>query len=183
QPRDGNTSSARTSSPAPSSASVSVLAPGVRLERRQYGRADAGDRWAVHVYLPAKPSGPLDEADMALGSRTIADRVAKALRAEGFSPKRAAVRTPNFSDYKARHLGWIVRVGEFASESDAQERLEAINEAGFNGGLRFTAQDGDDRKAPQRVHVLRVDFKKFRGTVGTDHGETVFGTETLTTLL
>ena len=176
-------SSERAPTLAASSPRMSVLAPGVRLERHQYGRADANDRWAVHVYLPAKLSGPLDEADTALGSRKIAGRVAEALRAEAFSPKLAAVRTPNFSDYKARRLGWTVRVGTFASEGEAQERLDAIGEAGFNGGLRFTAQDGNDRKAPQRAYVLRVDFKKFRGTVGAGHGKTVFGTETLTTLL
>ena len=163
--------------------SITKLAPGVRLERRSYGRADAKDRWAVHVYLPAKLSGPLDEADTALGNRKIAKRVAKALRAEGFTPKIAEVRTPKFSDYAARRLGWTVRAGAFASQDDAQDRLDAVSDAGFNGGLRFTAQDGRDRKAPQRVYVLRVNFKKFKGKVTTDFGDTLHGTEKLTSML
>ncbi|UPK75384.1 SPOR domain-containing protein [Nocardioidaceae bacterium SCSIO 66511] len=163
--------------------SMTKLAPGVRLERHKFGGADANDRWAVHVYLPGTLSGPLDEADTALGSRKIADRVATALREEGFTPRLAAVRTPNFSDYKDRRIGWTVRAGTFVTEADAQERLDAISEAGFNGGLRFTAQDGNDDKAPQRVYVVRVNFKKFRGTVGTGHGKTVFEKEKLTTLL
>ena len=50
------------------------------------------------------------------------------------------------------------------------------------GGTRYTAQDGADPGAPQKVHVLRVDFRAFGGTVGTDFGPSLNGTEKLTDL-
>ncbi|MEV2265545.1 phosphodiester glycosidase family protein [Nonomuraea africana] len=166
--------------PAPETTTVT---PGVTLTSLSLGAKDADDFWTVHVYLPATIDGPLDVAGTALGSREIADRVAAAVRDKGFEPRIEQVDAPGYADHPAGVLGWIVRVGQYATSADASAMLRRIRAAGFAGGTRYTAQDGADAGAPQRVHVLRVDFREFRGTVGTDFGPALNGTEKLTDLV
>ncbi|MEV0586767.1 phosphodiester glycosidase family protein [Nonomuraea sp. NPDC050310] len=169
---------ARASSPEPV-----VVAPGVTLTQLSLGAKDADDFWTVHVYLPATIDGPLARAGTALGSREIADRVTTALREKGFEPRVEEVALPAFADRPGGTLGWIVRVGRYATAAEAATGLAKVRAAGFAGGTRYTAQDGTDAGAPQKVHVLRVDFREFRGTVGTDFGPTLNGMETLTSLM
>ncbi|MFJ2743765.1 phosphodiester glycosidase family protein [Streptomyces sp. NPDC087440] len=159
------------------------IAPGVELSSQVVGGRDGDDRWTVHVYLPAVPDGPLGSAGTALGPRGTAERVARELRAKGFAPRIEEVVTPAFADRKAGRLGWVVRLGLFEAEAGAQALLGQVRKAGFAGGTRYTAQDGTDARAPQRVHVLRVDFRTFRGSVGTDFGPTLHGAERLTDLI
>ncbi|MFE7810337.1 phosphodiester glycosidase family protein [Streptomyces sp. NPDC057430] len=168
----------------PSAPSVrTTVAPGVTLTTTTYGKQNADDRWTVHVYLPVTPDGPLASAGTALGPRATADRVAAALREKGFEPRVEEVVAPAFADRRPGTLGWTVRVGLHASEADAKAQLSRIKSAGFAGGTRYTAQDGTDRQAPQRVHMLRVDFRTFKGSVGTDFGPRLNGTEKLTDLI
>ncbi|MGW3350521.1 phosphodiester glycosidase family protein [Nonomuraea rubra] len=161
---------------------TTTVAPGVTLTSMSLGAKDAGDYWTVHVYLPATIDGPLNTAGTALGAREIADRVAAAVREKGFEPRVEEVATAAFADRPAGTLGWIVRVGRYATSAEAATALSAIRAAGFAGGTRYTAQDGTDPGAPQKVHLLRVDFRQFRGTVGTDFGAALNGTEKLTDL-
>lgn len=160
-----------------------TLAPGATLTSFTYGGQNADDRWTVHVYLPAAPDGPLASAGTALGPPATADRVAAALRERGWEPRVEKVVAPAFADSPAGTLGWTVRVGLHATEAEAAAQLREIRAAGFAGGTRYTAQDGTDWLAPQRVHVLRLDFREFTGSVGTDFGPTLNGTETLTDLM
>ncbi|CAM5229183.1 hypothetical protein GCM10010329_79770 [Streptomyces spiroverticillatus] len=171
------------SAPAVGADGVREVAPGVELTSLVLGQRDADDRWTVQVYLPAVPDGPLGSAGTGLGPRGTADRVARELRAKGFAPRIEEVVTPAFADRKAGRLGWVVRLGLFEEAAGAEELLGKVKKAGFAGGTRYTAQDGTDAQAPQRVHVLRVDFRKFRGSVGTDFGPTLYGPERLTDLM
>ncbi|WP_336210921.1 phosphodiester glycosidase family protein [Nonomuraea sp. LPB2021202275-12-8] len=168
--------------PAGAQSQTTTVAPGVTLTSISLGAQDADDFWTVHVYLPATADGPLDTAGTALGSREIADRVAGALREKGFDPRIEQVDSPAYADHPAGVLGWIVRIGRYQADGDATAMLGRIRAAGFAGGTRYTAQDGADATAPQKVHLLRVDFREFRGTVGSDFGPTLSGTEKLTDL-
>ncbi|MFI6296005.1 phosphodiester glycosidase family protein [Nonomuraea sp. NPDC050790] len=165
------------------SATTPALPRGVTLSSFSLGGQDADDVWTVHVYLPATLDGPLNTAGTALGSKEIADRVAAALREKGFEPRLEQVDLPRFADVPAGVLGWTVRLGRYPTNAAATTALSQIRAAGFAGGTRYTAQDGTDPGAPQKVHVLSVDFRQFRGTVDTDFGPTLNGTETLTDLL
>jgi hypothetical protein len=162
---------------------TTTVRPGVTLTSMSLGRRDADDHWTVHVYLPATVDGPLKSAGTALGSRAIADRVADAVRDKGFAPRVERVVIPAYADRPAGTLGWTVRVGRYAAEADAAAVLSQVRAAGFAGGTRYTAQDGNDIGAPQKVHVMRVDFRTFDGTVGTDFGPALNGTEKLTDLM
>ncbi|GAA5045304.1 hypothetical protein HNP84_002653 [Thermocatellispora tengchongensis] len=161
---------------------TTTVAPGVTLTSMSLGKKDADDYWTVHVYLPATAGGPLNTANTALGAKEIADRVAAAVRDKGFEPRLEEVSSPAFADHAAGTLGWTVRVGKYATSAEASAALSRIRAAGFAGGTRYTAQDGTDPGAPQKVHVLRVDFREFGGTVGTDFGPALNGTEKLTDL-
>ncbi|MEV0588129.1 phosphodiester glycosidase family protein [Nonomuraea sp. NPDC050310] len=160
-----------------------ALPPGVTLTSLSLGAQDADDYWTVHVYLPATLDGPLNTAPTALGPKEIADRVAAALRDKGFEPRVEQVDLPAFADRPAGVLGWTVRLGRHATSGEASAALTKVRAAGFAGGTRYTAQDGTDPGAPQRVHVLRVDFSQFRGSVDTDFGPALNGMETLTDLV
>jgi hypothetical protein len=164
-------------------AGVRAVAPGVELRSFSLGGRDGNDRWTVQVLLPVDPAGPLGSAGMAVGPRGTAERVAKELRAKGFEPRVEKVVTPAFADRAAGTLGWLVRVGRFEATPEADEVLARVRTAGFAGATRYTAQDGTDTRAPQRVHVLRVDFRTFRGSVGTDFGPALLGQERLTDLV
>ncbi|WP_158674583.1 phosphodiester glycosidase family protein [Streptomyces hoynatensis] len=158
------------------------LAPGVTLTSLRLGERNADDHWTVHVYLPAEPDGPFGTANTGLGPRATADRVAGALRDAGFDPRVEQVTSPQWADRPAGTLGWIVRIGSWSDQAEATAMLNRVKAAGFTGQARWTAQDGTDPQAPQQVHVVRVDFRQFTGTVGTDYGPTVNGTEPLTEL-
>ncbi|KRV48252.1 hypothetical protein AQ490_25995 [Wenjunlia vitaminophila] len=158
------------------------IAPGVTLTSLELGARDADDVWTVHVALPATPDGPFLGKTMSIGPRQTADRVADALRAKGFEPRVEEVLAPEWADRPAGHLGWIVRVGRWADQATAKATLARVKAAGFTAQNRYTAQDGTDSDAPQKVHVLRVDFREFTGSVGVDFGPTLNGAERLTEL-
>ncbi|MGW7416225.1 phosphodiester glycosidase family protein [Streptomyces sp. NPDC054863] len=167
----------------PSTPRTTTVAPGVTLTSTTLGGQDADDRWTVHVHLPALPDGPLGSAATALGPRATADRVAAALRGKGFGPRVERVGSPAFADQRPGTLGWTVRIGRYTDAAAADAELRRVRAAGFTGSTRYTAQDGTDARAPQKVHVLRVDFRTFDGTVGTEFGPTLNGTEKLTDLM
>jgi len=162
---------------------TSTLAPGVTLTTMTLGQVDADDYWTVHVYLPAEPGGALHDATTALGSREIATTVRQVLRAQGFTARLEPVRSPRFADHPAGDVGWTVRVGRFPTARAAAAALAEIRASGFAGDTRYTAQDGTDPLAPQKVHVMRVDFDEFDGTVAPDFGRLLTRTETLTQII
>ncbi len=157
-----------------------TIAPGVTVTSLTLGEKDENDFWTVHVYLPRTIDGPLPTADTALGARPIAERVADALREKGFEPRLEEVRTPEYADYPAGTLGWIVRVGAYETSTEAAQELSRLRAAGFAGGTRYTAQDGTDPLAPQKVHIMRIDFDVFDGRVTAEYGATLSTLEKLT---
>ncbi|MFI5860259.1 phosphodiester glycosidase family protein [Streptomyces sp. NPDC051546] len=159
----------------PSATSVRsvVLAPGVTQTSLVLGRTDADDVWTVHVNQPLTADGPYGSATAALGAKARADQVAGALRAKGFDPRVERVLIPAFADRPAGTLGWTVRIGRYADQGAASAVLARVKAAGFAGDTRYTAQDGTDADALQRVFVLRVDFKRFTGRLASDFGPNI----------
>ncbi|MFB6519454.1 phosphodiester glycosidase family protein [Streptomyces sp. NPDC056401] len=159
--------------PPVASAQSVVLAPGVTRTSFVLGRAGADDAWTVHVNQPLTADGPYDRATAAIGAQARAEQVAGALRAKGFEPRVERVLIPAFADRPAGTLGWVVRIGRYADQSAATAALAQVRAAGFAGDTRYTAQDGTDADALQRVFVLRVDFKQFTGRLASDFGPTI----------
>lgn len=182
RPVEAATSEAVTLPFARSSRST-VIAPGVTQTSLVLGRTDADDVWTVHVNQPATASGPYGRATAALGPKDRADRVAGALRAKGFAPRVERVLIPAFADRPAGTLGWTVRIGRYADQGAATAALAKVRAAGFAGDTRYTAQDGTDADALQRVFVLRVDFKQFTGRLASDFGPSIDAYEKLPDLM
>lgn len=159
--------------PSATSAQSVVLAPGLTQTSFVLGRTDADDVWTVHVNQALTADGPYDRATAALGPEAQADQLAAALRAKGFEPRVERVLIPAFADRPAGTLGWTVRIGRYADQSAATAALAQVRAAGFAGDTRYTAQDGTDAGALQRVFVLRVDFKRFTGRLASDFGPTI----------
>ncbi|GHD76129.1 phosphodiester glycosidase family protein [Streptomyces goshikiensis] len=165
------------------SATSTEIAPGVTETSLVVGRTNTADAWTVQVNQPLTDGGPYDRATAALGPKARADRLAAALRAKGYAPRVEEIRTPAYADRPAGTLGWTVRVGRYADRPAAATVLAGLTRAGFAGENRYTAQDGTDPEALQRVFVLRVDFKQFTGRVDSDFGPSVDAPEHLTDLV
>lgn len=162
-----------TTLPFPESEQSTVIAPGVTQRSIVLGRTDADDVWTVHVNQPLTADGPYSQATAALGPKERADRVAAALRAKGLEPRVERVLIPAFADRPAGALGWTVRIGRYADQRAATATLAQVRAAGFAGDTRYTAQDGTDADALQRVFVLQVDFKRFNGRLASDFGPSI----------
>lgn len=159
---------ARSASDPLAGSTSTELAPGVTLTELTTG-SEASYFWTVHVYVPADPDGPINTANTGLGPKPTAERVAEALTAKGFTPRIEEVDLPAFADGPARPLGWTVRVGTYADQADATTTYNAIKAAGFKGQVRWTGGDGDPA-ALQHMYVIRVDFTRFHGKVGSEIG-------------
>ncbi|WP_327257189.1 phosphodiester glycosidase family protein [Streptomyces sp. NBC_01244] len=159
--------------PLPESKQSTVIAPGVTQTSIVLGRTDADDVWTVHVNQPLTADLPYSQATAALGPKERADRVAAALRAKGLQPRVERVLIPAFADRPAGTLGWTVRIGRYADQRAATAALAQVRAAGFAGDTRYTAQDGTDAGALQRVFVLQVDFKRFTGRLASDFGPSI----------
>ncbi|MCX4539448.1 phosphodiester glycosidase family protein [Streptomyces sp. NBC_01565] len=155
------------------SARSTVIAPGLTQTSLVLGRTSADHVWTVQVNQPLTDDGPYGPATGALGPKARADRLAAALRGKGFQPRVDEVRTPAYADRPAGTLGWTVRVGRYADQATAAAWLGRIRTAGFAGESRYTAQDGTDAEALQRVFVLRADFKQFTGRLASDFGPSI----------
>ncbi|MFE9560078.1 phosphodiester glycosidase family protein [Streptomyces sp. NPDC006487] len=162
-----------TTLPLPESKQSTVIAPGVIQTSIVLGRTDADDVWTVHVNQPLTADLPYSRATAALGPQERADRLAAALRAKGLRPRVERVLIPAFADHPAGTLGWTVRIGRYADQSAATAALAQVRAAGFAGDTRYTAQDGTDGDALQRVFVLEVDFKRFTGRLASDFGPSI----------
>lgn len=98
------------------------------------------------------------------GERRDARALAKQLRADGYDPRvlRIAERAPD--DPARGPLGFLVRVGSFASEGEAQGLRDRLAADGYSG-LRtvYTPEDGVRTTGPWVVHVLKVRPAKLQG--------------------
>ncbi|MFD0686428.1 phosphodiester glycosidase family protein [Actinomadura fibrosa] len=154
------------------------VAPGVTLTHITRGATSAADAWTLHVRL-AVPGN----ASAVIGPRATAGDAARRLAAAGFRPRVEAVRGPRFADVRPGIVGYVVRVGRYATEADAKKDLPALSTAGFSAGTSYTAQDGEDATGPWRLHVLTVDPARFRGRVVSSTGGPLTTVDTVSALV
>jgi hypothetical protein len=145
------------------------LAPGVTYTKIVRGRASKRDRWSADVAVVAARSGAAD--------------LAQRLREAGFDA--AITRLPRAPDDR-RHgaLGYDVRSGRFGTRPPADQRVAAIEAAGFPArGSVSTAEDGGTGTGPWVVHVLRIDRRRYQGRVrAVLSNDAVAGRETVSAL-
>jgi Phosphodiester glycosidase/SPOR domain len=131
---------------------VRHLAPGVDYVRFTLGRPSGADHWTVSVAFTA--------------GRDAAADVAARLRAAGFDPRIERVDQRAQDDPRHGPLGFLVRVGAFTSQADAQALADELVAAGFaDARADFTGEDGRPTTGPWVVHVLAIDPVRFHGRV------------------
>ena len=125
------------------SRSFRQLGPGVTYTRIMRGETSRRAAYTVDVGFQ--------------GERGDARALAKRLRVDGYQPRvlRIAQRAPD--DPARGPLGFLVRVGSFASEGEAHGLRDRLAADGYSG-LRtvYTPEDGARTTGPWVVHVLEV---------------------------
>ncbi|MDL4814327.1 phosphodiester glycosidase family protein [Actinomadura opuntiae] len=154
------------------------LAPGVTLTSIVRGEKSPEDVWTLHVRLSVPGN-----ASAVIAPKATADDAAHRLEAAGLHPRVEAVDGPRFADVRPGRVGYVVRVGRYATEADAKKDLPALTAAGFSAGTSYTAQDGAEATGPWRLHVITVDPRRFSGRVVSSVGGTLTATDKVSDLV
>lgn len=140
----------------PETRTVETIQAGVTLTTIVRGEPDPDNGWTV---------------DTPLTDRDGAERLADALRDNGFDPRVEEVTTPRVADFAGGTLGFRVRVGHFADKPAADALRAEVRADGFTASTVFTGWDADpDDRGPWRVRVLTIDPKTFHGDLVADFG-------------
>jgi hypothetical protein len=163
---------------------VETLQRGVTLTTIVRGESDEDNGWTVEIAVPRGGDDPDPDAPpTAVAGRDGADRLADALRDNGFDPRVEEVRTPRVADFAGGTLGFRVRVGHFPAKAGADALLAKVRARGFTASTVFTGWDGDqDDRGPWRVRVLTIDPRNFRGDLVADFGPDLERRETTSAL-
>jgi Phosphodiester glycosidase/SPOR domain len=128
----------------PESHMTRVLAPGLTEEDIVRGEPSADQRYVVNAGFFA--------------ARADADALVARLTADGFAPRVEAAAN-----------GFAVRVGDFATQAEATALQAQLAAKGYTDlHVDFTGDDGTVTTGPWRVHVLRVDPRRFRGRLAPE---------------
>jgi len=149
---------------------IKQITPGVTYTRIVRGRQSNRDFYTVDVAF---------EAD-----RAAAEQVAARLEADGYDPVIVEVAQRAPDDPMGGSLGYLVRVGSFGTQAEADALRAGLTAKGYTG-LRtvYTGEDGGETTGPWVVHVLRIDPDSYDGTLQPELAtEVVPGRETLTSI-
>ncbi|PTX64369.1 sporulation related protein [Melghirimyces profundicolus] len=147
------------------------LAPGVTYTRIVRGQPSEKDLFTVDVAFHA--------------TREEAEREAARLRSDGHRPRVKPIRERAPDDPREGPLGYLVRVGAFSDESEAEELKQELTAQGYSG-LRvvYTGEDGGPTTGPWVVHVLEIDPRSFKGNLVPQLGkDRIQGRETLSSMV
>lgn len=128
------------------------LAPGVTYTTIVRGTPSADQFWTLTLGFFAD-------------RRSAAALVAR-LEAAGHPARirRIDERAPDDPD-QGGPLGFVVRSGRFETQAEALAKSAKLLEAGFPSSVQNTAEDGGRTTGPWVVRVLRIDPRRFAGTV------------------
>jgi exopolysaccharide biosynthesis protein len=131
------------------------LAPGVTYTRIVRGEPSSRDVYTVDVAFHAHRSD----------ARALAAR----LRSDGYDPDllRISERAPD--DPERGPLGYLVRVGGFATEAEALALRDRLAADGYTAArVVFTGEDGGRTTGPWVVHVLEVEPSRLRAALDAE---------------
>ena len=132
-----------------------TISPGLTYTRIVRGQQSKKDFYTVDVAF---------EDD-----RSAAEELAARLEGDGYEPVvvQVAERAPD--DPQDGPLGYLVRVGSFATQAGADDLRAGLTAEGYTG-LRtvYTGEDGGETKGPWIVHVLEVDPDRFGGMLAPE---------------
>jgi hypothetical protein len=146
------------------------VAPGVTYTLIERGEQSEDDFFTVDVAF---------KADLA-----AAETLAEGLRAEGYEPLIETISERAPDDPQSGPLGYLVRVGSFTTQAEADALRAELTAKGYTG-LRtvYTGEDGNETSGPWVVHVLEIDPDLYDGTITPELAtEIVPERETLTSI-
>ncbi|MGW6152139.1 SPOR domain-containing protein [Streptomyces sp. NPDC055144] len=145
-------------------------APGVEIRTGTLQHPGVTHSWTVTIQAPGAtrwssndPDAPASWAEVS--TRDWADSTAQKLTAAGLRPRVESVQWPAYTDSPHGLMGYRVRVGNFATQSQAQSTSSAVTAAGFHPTLSWTGYDSQEPADRENVHVAVIDPKTFTGTV------------------
>ncbi|MFE6955719.1 phosphodiester glycosidase family protein [Streptomyces sp. NPDC057696] len=154
--------------------STQTLAPGVEVRTVALQHPGVTHSWTVTIQAPGAtrwssndPDAPASWAEVS--TRDWADSTAQKLTAAGLRPRVESVQWPAYTDGPHGLMGYRVRVGNFATQSEAQSTSSAVTSAGFHPTLSWTGYDSQEPADRENVHVAVIDPKTFTGTVEATH--------------
>lgn len=156
-----NLSELRTSTP---------VAHGITYTRIHRGKQSERDGWTVDVAFKT--------------NREDAWSIVKALRDSGYDSRVERVSARGYKDIEPGLLGFLVRVGKEATQTEAIALRDRLVADGYKGlRIVYTGEDGKRTTGPWLVHVLELDPGRFFGAIAPELGtEIVPGTELLTSI-
>lgn len=142
------------------------LAAGVDLYQGRISGRPGADHWTVTV-----------RADGAhLATEQGAEALAERLRGAGFSARGERVEWPRGTDRRGL-VGVRVRVGEYATRTEADAQRQALAAAGFDAVSEWTGADGVPGTGLVQVKVTIIDPKRYGGALDATYGMGVAGRE------
>ena len=131
------------------------VTPGVTYTRIERGRESRMDLYTVDVAFTA--------------DRAAAEETAARLREDGYRPRieKVADRAPD--DPADGPSGYLVRVGRFATQAEADAKRAELTANGYEGTRTvYTGEDGGETTGPWVVHVLKVNPDRYDGTLAPE---------------
>jgi hypothetical protein len=152
---------------------------GVTLLTGVYSDPSATPFWTVTVQAPAQSpfGGAAEEAEA--GSFAWASATEASLRAGGFAPSTTVLPWPSYADDPRGVMGVRVRVGDFATQADANAEAATLTADGFAPLVEWTGFDPQPGPAAELLHVAIVDPSRFAGQVFAFHGSAIASKETV----
>jgi hypothetical protein len=160
------------------------LGPGGLSENRTSTQVTPG---VTHTRIVRGENSPTDAYVVDVGfrpTRTEARQLERRLQSDGFAARFERIRERAPDDPRVDPLGYLVRVGDFASPAEATETRDRLATHGYTG-LRvvYSGEDGRPTTGPWVVNVLEVDPAVFEGSLGPALAtQVVPGLERLTAL-
>jgi hypothetical protein len=104
-------------------------------------------------------------------TRKEAENIASRLKSDGYNPKVETITKRAPDDPERGPLGYLVRIGSFKSESDANKLRDELSGKGYqNLHVVYSSEDGGKTTGPWVVNVLEVNPKKFKGRIVPELG-------------
>nr|MBA3794937.1 SPOR domain-containing protein [Rubrobacter sp.] len=131
------------------------VTPGVTYTRIVRGEESKRDFYTVDVAFRA--------------DRAAAEEISTRLRADGYKPRVEKVSDRAPDDPADGPSGYLVRVGKFASQAEADALRAELTADGYAGTRTvYTGEDGGKTTGPWVVNVLKVDPDRYSGTLAPE---------------
>jgi hypothetical protein len=140
---------------------------GVTLLSGRYSNPAVHPYWTVTIQAPTAFAGTSEEAEA--GSPSWAHSTESALVAGGFTPSATDLHWPAYTDDPHGLMGVRVRVGDYATQADANTAAAQLKADGFAPLVEWTGFDATTPDA-ELVHIAIVNPMTFDGRVFADHG-------------